>query len=254
MNLMLPNFDIDISVGPINPDLLRVIWTDEVVDEGNGIGDNRQYADLSGADWSDVEPTIAAEEALLKTVAARAGDASDFDRMLDELIAEQYPGDDFDEGPLSPFVLLDAGVMAAVASVAAAGCISTTSCRGHARRGEPYPFVRFTTDEYRLPLIHEACVRSGCGLEMDHSGMLQLYAQDVLALVKFARNMFLMRGSFDAIEANVACERPADEYLEDYDDDVRRRDLYAIHEKMAHDRIVNHPGQLSLFGDETGSP
>ena len=43
--------------------------------------------------------------------------------------------------------------MSAVAALSAAGCVTTTSCRGHRRHGEPSPLVRFATDEQRLPVV-----------------------------------------------------------------------------------------------------
>jgi hypothetical protein len=248
---MLPRFDVDVSVGEINPELLRVIWIDEVID--GGIGDNRQYVDLTDAEWSDVEPMIAAEEALIKAAASSAADQADFERIIGDLMDEQYPGDDFDEGPLSQFAMLDAGVIAAVAALSAARCVSTTSCRGHNGHGEPNPLVRFAADEHRLPLIRDACTRSGCGLLMDYAGMLQLYATDVLALMEFANQMILLRDDFEAIDAEVACRRPDDEYFCDYDTGLRRRDLYSLSEERRMDQIVQCAGQLSMFDDETES-
>lgn len=34
MPKVLPHFDVEVSVDEINPDLLRVIWFDEVADDG----------------------------------------------------------------------------------------------------------------------------------------------------------------------------------------------------------------------------
>ena len=244
---MLPRFDVEVRIDEINPELLRVIWIDEVAE---GIGDNRLYGDVTGTNWSEVEPVIAAEEALLKAAESNAVDAADFERIVRETIGEQYPGDDFDEGPLSAFLMLDGGVMAAVAALSAAGCVPTTSCNGNYGHGEPHPSVRFSTDECRLPLIRYASARSGCGLIMDSLGMLQVYAADVLAMVEFARQMAAFQHDFEAIDSEVACERPDDEYLYEYDDDLRRRDLHAVHNQMQRDQVVECPGQLSLFGDE----
>lgn len=244
---MLPRFDVKVRIDEINPDLLRVMWIDEVAE---GIGDNRLYGDVTGTDWSEVELVIAAEEALLKAAESNAVDAADFDRIVRQTIDEQYPGEDFDEGPVSAFAMLDGGVMAAVAALSAAGCIPTTSCNGHYGHAEPHPVVRFSTDECRLPLIRDACASSGCGLIMDHLGMLQLHAADVLAMVEFARQLAAFQRDFKAIDSEVARERPDDEYLYQYDDDLRRRDLHVVHERMQRDQVVECPGQLSLFGDE----
>jgi hypothetical protein len=241
---MLPRFDVDVRVGDINAGLLRVVWTDEVTYDG--IGDNRAYADVTGADWSNVGQVIEAEAALLQTAAATALDATDFDRTVDRFMDDHYPGEDIDEGPLSEFAMLDVGVMAAVAALSAAGAVSTTSCRGHSDHGEPNPLVRFTADEHRLPLIRDACARSGSGLLLDHLGMLQLYAADALTLVEFARGMVELRDRFDTINSDVACDRPSDDLLDNYGADLRRRDLYVIWEQTPADQRVECTGQLSF--------
>ena len=241
---MLPHFDVDVRTDDIHPDLLRVIWTNEVTDEG--IGDNRAYTDMTGADWSAVGQVIEAEATMLETAVANAVDATDFDRILGALMDVQYPGDDIDEGPLSEFATLDVGVMAAVAALSAAGCVSTTSCRGHSDHGEPNPLVRFTADENRLPLVRDACARSGSGLVLDPVGMLQLYAADTLTLLEFARRMVELRDRFDTIDSDVACDRPNDDLLDNYGVDLRRRDLYAIWDQAPADQRVECTGQLSF--------
>ncbi len=109
--------------------------------------------------------------------------------------------------------------------------------------------MRFAADEDRLPLIRNACERSGSGLLMDGAGMLQIYAADVLTMMEFARQMLALRPSFEAIETEVVCERPDDEYLYGHGGEhLRRRDLYAVLEKMQRDQ--DYPGQLSVFEDE----
>ena len=219
---MLPHFDVDVEVAAINPDLLRVIWLDDV--SADGIGDNRMYEDLSGTEWSEVQAVIDEEAPLVRSAAQRATDADEFDQILNRTLAELYPDDNSDEGPLARFIALDAGVMSAVAALSAAGCVSTTSCRGHRRRGEPCPLVRFAADELRLTPILDAASRAGCGLLLDEDGMLQLYAVDTLAFVAFARELLLRRDALDAIETRVARQRPH-KYVGDFVTDVRRRDL-----------------------------
>ncbi len=129
---MLPRFEVQATVDEIDPGKLRVIWTDEA-DEG--IGDNRLYTDLTGVEWTEIEEVIAAEEAMIKSVESAATDAVEFERVIGEMMDKQYSGENFDEGPLSAFAMLDAGIMAAVAAPAAAGCVPTTSCRGHQEWG-----------------------------------------------------------------------------------------------------------------------
>ena len=148
---MLPEFDVEPEVAQVDPGLLRVVWLDEVL--ADGVGDNLMYEDISGTAWPEVEAVILEEDELIRAAADRATDGDDFDRLVNYELEQRYPGDDFDDGPLSEFAGLDVGVMSAVAALSAAGCVTTTSCRGHRRHGEPSPLVRFATDEQRLPVV-----------------------------------------------------------------------------------------------------
>lgn len=219
---IIPQFDVDIMIGSIDVGMLRVVWLDEV--SYDGIGDNRRYEDLSEVEWDEIADVIAEEESLLHSAAAQAADGDEFDQILDRELEERYPGDEFDEGPLSSFASLDVGVMSAVAALSASGCVTTTSCRGHRLSGEPNPLVRFTTDEARLPLIQMAAERTGCGLLLDQDGMLQLYTKNVFAFVNFARDLLTRQEEFDAIETCVVMQRPADSDSDFYAE-VRRMDL-----------------------------
>jgi len=123
---MVPHFDLEIEIAPIDPELLRVIWIDEV--STDGVGDNRLYEDFSGTDWTDVQDVIEAESALLQEASQRSASADEFDLAIDEILEGNYPDDD--EGSVSWFLGLDLGVMSAVAALSASGSIPTTSCRG----------------------------------------------------------------------------------------------------------------------------
>jgi hypothetical protein len=217
-----PKFDVEPEVAQVDPGSLRIVWLDEVL--ADGVGDNLMYEDISGTAWPEVEAVILEEDKLIRAAADRATEGDDFDRLVSYELEQRYPGDDFDEGPLSEFAGLDVGVMSAVAALSAAGCVTTTSCRGHHRHGEPNPLVRFATDEQRLPVVQAAASNARCGLLLDEDGMLQLYAANVLALVEFARQMLQRRQALDAIETPVPCERPPDAVI-DFLSDIRRRDL-----------------------------
>ena len=219
---MLPEFDVEPEVAQVDPGLLRVVWLDEVL--ADGVGDNLMYEDISGTAWPEVEAVILEEDELVRAAADRATDGDDFDRLVNYEFEQRYPGDDFDEGPLSEFAGLDVGVISAVAALSAAGCVTTTSCRGHRRHGEPSPLVRFAADDQRLPVVRAAASNARCGLLLDEDGMLQLYAANVLALVEFARQMLQRRQAFDAIQTPVPSERLPGAVI-DFLSDVRRRDL-----------------------------
>jgi len=219
---MLPHFAVDIEIAEIDAGRLRVVWIDEVM--ADGVGDNLMYEDISGTTWQEVNAVIAEEAALIDSASLRAVDEDDFDRIVDVELRQRYPGDDFDEGPLSPFTGLDAGVMSAVAALSASGCITTTSCRGHRAHSEPNPLVRFAADEERLLLVQAAATSAGCGLLLDEDGMLQLYATSILAFIDFARETMRHSDAFDAVSTSVARQRPPG-LAHDFLGTIRRRDL-----------------------------
>lgn len=220
---VLPQFNVDPEVAQVDPGLLRVVWLDEVL--ADGVGDNLVYEEISGTAWPEVEGVITEEDELIRAAADRATDNDDFDRLVNYELEQRYPGNDFDEGPLSEFAGLGVGVMSAVAALSASGCVTTTSCRGHRRHGEPSPLVRFATDEQRLPVVQAAASSAHCGLLLDEDGMLQLYAANVLALVEFAREILQRRQAFDAIETPVPLELLPEAAI-DFLTDIRRRYLW----------------------------
>jgi hypothetical protein len=219
---MLPRFEVDPVVSEIDPGMLRVIWLDDAMTDG--IGDNRHYQDIDGVTWQEVEDLIAAESDMVSAAASRALDFGDFDRIIDHEFASQCEDDDDDDGLLSDYVTFDVGVISAATALSAAGCVTTTSCRGHETRGEPNPLVRFTSDQQRLQAVRSAASSAGCGLLLDSEGMLQLYAPDVMCMIEFAREMLARRQQFSAVTTQVAVQRP-DRYVGDFFADVRRRDL-----------------------------
>jgi hypothetical protein len=219
---MLPRFEVDPVVSEIDPGSLRVIWIDDAMTDG--IGDNRNYQDLDGVTWQELHDLIAAESGMVGAAADRAVDSVDFDRIIDDEFASQCEAEDVDGELLSDYATFDVGVISAAAALAAAGCITTTSCRGHETRGEPNPLVRFTTDEKRLQEVRSAASSANCGLLLDSEGMLQLYATNVMSMIAFAQEMLARRRQFDVITTQVAVQRP-DRYVGDLLADVRRRDL-----------------------------
>lgn len=255
---MLPTFPRSLTVKNIDADKLRVVWLEEAVD---GLGDNHEYREIAEISWDEVQAALSEERDLVAVAVTAAEDPDDFDNIADQLVRDRYTGEwdangPIDEGPLTRLDDLDLGVMSAVAALVAAGALTTTSCRGHhSDRGEPRPLIRFVCDDLRLPLISEAVGSAKCGLTVDTEGMLQLYASDVEAFLRFAEQIvsrrelfgaFSMEGLFESMEVY-------DGYLDQIEADaefeyVNRRDLAVMRRAIA----ANHPieGQLSIFGNE----
>lgn len=255
---MLPMFPDRIEVEHIDADDLCVVWLDEAVE---GVGDNRLYREIAEVSWEEVAVAIPAERELVALAAAGAVDGDDFDRRADQLVRDRYPGewDDegpLDEGPLTSFADLDLGVMSAVAALVAAGALTTTSCRGHySSRGEHRPLVRFVCDDNRLPLISSAAVSAECGLHLDPQGMLQLYASDIEAFIRFAEQLAARGAAFDefSMEGVFESMEVYGDLIDDHESEsglayFSRRDLLTIRRRLEADRPID--GHLPLFGEE----
>ncbi|WP_433612568.1 hypothetical protein ACQP2P_01695 [Dactylosporangium sp. CA-139114] len=223
------------------------------------MGDNLLYQEIAEVSWEEVAEAISAEQELLAVASLATGD-EDFDQRADAAVRDRYTGErytydgtEIDEGPLTRFQDLDLGVMSAVAALVASGCLTTTSCRGHhSNRGERRPLVRFICDDKRLPLISAAAAEAGCGLHLDTWGMLQLYASEVNAFVRFASRLLARRETFASFSMeNLFESRDVyGEYLEDWEADhdleyFSRRELLLMRQRIASLNPIE--GQDRLF-------
>jgi hypothetical protein len=253
---VLPTFPDPVRVELIDADDLCVVWLEEAVE---GVGDNLLYEEIAEVSWDEVADAVRAERELL-AIASEATAAEDFDQMADAAVDQRYSGDrytpdgtEIDEGPLTRFQDLDLGVMSAVAALVAAGALTTTSCRGHhSNRGERRPLIRFVCDDVRLPLISASAAAAGCGLLLDPFGMLQLYASDVGAFVRFASRLLARRDAFGGFSMeNLFESRDVyGQYIDDWDAThesgyFSRRDLDLLRRTMASVRPGEH--QAGLF-------
>ncbi|MBF9131391.1 hypothetical protein I0C86_20845 [Plantactinospora sp. S1510] len=255
---MLPTFPGLVTVEPVDPEDLRVVWLEEA-DEG--VSDNQLYFVIAEVTWSEVQAAIDGERELIALAKAQATTDDDFDSVADQLVEDRYTGDWdddglIDDGPLARFYPLDLGVMSAVAALVAGYALTTTSCRGHhSRRGEPKPLIRFICDDTRLPLIAAAATNAGCGMRLDSGNMLQLYGPDIDAITRFAEEMVSQRPRFDGLPADSAFESRTSygDYLDDYEAytdfaDLTRADLARIRQMMKAGRPME--GQLRIFENE----
>lgn len=248
--MSLPRFEVQVAVEYIDSAELRVVFDDEISDEG--IGDNRLYFDTSGVEWASLPLILAEEREIIAAASQQAVGANDFDRSVGRVLAQRYPddADDDTDGALRGFTEIDLGVISAVAALSAAGCITTTSCRGHALSGETHPLVRFTTSSDRLGLIRDSAESAGCGLLLDGAGMLQLYGTEVSHLMSFAQVMYNKRGKFDLINTRVGQARNmVGDLLRDVLD-PRVRDLEAASARDDNRRTETDPNQLTLFDED----
>jgi hypothetical protein len=176
---MAPNLKFDVKVvRTASPNGLRWPKPSEASDERN-LGCNREYVDLRGCSWEDLDRVADLENQLI----ARLMKAHDVEDEYDLIADELYETDD--EGLFG----LDIGVASAVVALAAFGCIPFSNCNGGAyggRHHEEHPLVAFFARPAHFPILTDAAEEADAGLERDSSGALLLYTDDIQNMNKFA--------------------------------------------------------------------
>jgi len=91
---------------------------------------------------------------------------------------------------------LDLGVASSVVALAAAGCISFSSCNGGVlgdHHHEDYPQVSFFARRPSIRVLLACAEISGAGLENESGGALQVYADDTMKMIGFAQELLRLR-------------------------------------------------------------
>lgn len=95
------------------------------------------------ASWERAQEALREEREILATVSAAAGD----EREFEELAYERFDK----EAPFSGY--LELGVTALCIALNAAGCVTASSCRGHAGGPQELPQVLLACDSDRTSLL-----------------------------------------------------------------------------------------------------
>lgn len=165
----------DLEVGwNIRPHALAWIDGDSAKD-GSGLGLNREYVDLRGATWAEVERVLELERRLI--AAKTASDGPGVSNVITEDAAQ------------FSCVGLDLGVAAATLGLAVAGCVPFTSCNGGAfgdTHADEYPLVAFFMAQSAVAPVVEAAKVAGVGLHHDQHGLVHVYARFIKDMVVFA--------------------------------------------------------------------
>lgn len=156
------------------------------------LGGNRHYADLRTTGWRDVAEMLREEAFYLDRLRL----AEDTGEQICEIESDLDERSEQEGG--HPLWGLDVGVAAATVALAAAGCVTFTSCNGGAfgegKHLESYPLVGFFMRPRLAEAITSAAAASGAGLLMHRDGSLQVYASDAWGLHGFAKAVFERRG------------------------------------------------------------
>lgn len=182
----LVQFDVEI-VRHVQSGELR--WpTGERAESDSGLGGNREYYDLRGLGWQDVQDTLREERQMIERLLA----AEDLLEEYEVIEEERYE----DDGAM---LGLDVGVASATAALSAAGCIPFASCNGGALgdiHHEAYPLIAFCARSEYVPLLLAIAEQVDLGLERGGYGDLIVYARDVRQMIGFAEIMLANRERF----------------------------------------------------------
>jgi hypothetical protein len=155
---------------------------------------NRSYdAGLLEADWEDVRDAVRIEKDLIAAADARSWSPDEFDAVLDE---------DLEDWQAMVLGGLDVGVAGAVLALVAAGCATSSSCRGHhTAHPSPYavPEVVFWTDHQRAGIVRQVAAQSGCAFGVGDEGRASVWAPSVLEMTAFAEGLLARRAALDGL-------------------------------------------------------
>lgn len=221
---MIPRAGIELWID--DPGLASGLPAPDEVEAAGFADGNDQYEDyFAQASWDEAAEALNVERDLIRIADASASAPSEFDSLIDGDL------EDWQQIALSG---LDAGVATAVLALNAAGCVTTTSCRGHPGRyanddGRDYPRVRFMADPARAMLVRDAAAISGCGFGVEPP-IVEVFAQSLTEMMAFAEAVLAARGAFDALPAPAHCASPTtDEGVDSSADHHRDWTLHVSH-------------------------
>lgn len=151
---------------------------------------NREYVPelIREATWELAAECLVSERDAVAEVAREATDQDSFDEAAIE------------DDTCTTFFGLDLGVEAACLALAAGGCVTASSCRGHSSGWSTFPVIVFIADRRRVALVEEVAREAGCGLQSDRAERtLELWAPSVEEVQQLAETVIARRVDFDAI-------------------------------------------------------
>lgn len=164
---------------------------------GDYLDGNREYnPELMEASWDEAIEALEIETDRI-SAAASAATVYEFDDLVDGEL------EDWQQNAVCG---IDVGVAAVVMALNAAGCVTSTSCRGHPGFASPdrdYPRIRVFADPDRGAVLAQAASATGCGLDVDDRGVGLLWAPSVQEMVALAGELISMRTRFELLGPRV---------------------------------------------------
>lgn len=175
----------------------------KTVDYPYWLGTQRDYDSglYDDATWDFAASALSDERSVLELVAAEARDEDEYEELAYEHFDE--------EAALSGY--LELGVTGLCLGLNAGGCVTASSCRGHANAPRDLPQVILSCAPARAELLLDLARRAGCGIENFERTGLVLYAASVDELLRLAELVLESRERFEAL-------RPGPERKEQGDD------------------------------------
>lgn len=153
----------------------------EQADEEGALAGNRFYFYMRGFSWQNVRAALDAELAVIH----RLKSAEDLEAELANF--EELQATSFDDEPA--LWGLDVGVAGATIALSAYGATPVSSCNAGAFGGQhqaQYPYVAFFLPKALAQEILLCAEESDVGLLCDGNGIIQIYGQGEMDLVRFA--------------------------------------------------------------------
>ncbi len=190
---MIPEADVALRHDEVPP---SATYPSAEEARGDSLDGNTEY-DPAFLDtgWGEVEEALQVERARLEQASELADDVNEFEDVLDG---------ELEDWETLAIKSLDVGVASLVLGLAAAGCVTTWSCRGHpgyASAERDFPKVRFYADPEHARLVRELAIERGCGFGWDAAGIFEVWAPSINETIAMAEAVIGSRHRFESLPA-----------------------------------------------------
>ena len=161
------------------------------VDYPSWLGIQRDYDPglYDEATWESAAGALGNERSVLETLAAEARGEDEFEELAYQHFEEEA----------ALYGYLELGVSGLCIGLNAAGCVTASSCRGHANMPNPLPQVILSCDQPRAELLVDLARKTGCGIENFERTGIVVYAASVADLLRLGELVLESRERFEAL-------------------------------------------------------
>lgn len=178
---MLYNADVDIEQS-VSASLMEMP-DEERLTCTSGLLENHEYEQMWDVSIAEASETIASEAELLARIEAIPEEQQE--EKLEEIYDELREDCDL-------LIGLDFGVAGLVNALTATGCVTISSCNGGVMGDDhalPHPSIIFHAPTTLVELLLQAAEEANTGLINTHTGMLEVYCDDIWKFNKMAGHL-----------------------------------------------------------------